>query len=40
MMTMIHIDPASTFSQFGMCNVSSLVNEFWGAIWVGVVSEE
>jgi len=26
----IHIDPVSNFSQFGMCNASGLVNEFWG----------
>ena len=36
---MIHIDPVSNFSQFKMCNASCLVNEFWEAIWVGVVSE-
>jgi len=35
----IHIDPVSNFSQFGLCNASGLVNEFWGVIWVGVVSE-
>jgi len=27
------------FFQFGVCNVSCLVNDFWRAIWVGVVSE-
>jgi len=37
--SMIHIDPVSNFSQFKMCNASCLVNEFWEAIWVGVVSE-
>ena len=36
---MIHIDPVSNFSQFELCNASGLVNEFWGVIWVGVVSE-
>jgi len=29
----------SNFSQFGLCNASGLVNEFWGVIWVGVMSE-
>jgi len=35
----IHSDPVSNFIQFGMCNASGQVNEFWRVIWVGVVSE-
>jgi len=35
----IHYDPVSNFFQFGMCNAPGQVIEFWGAIWVGVVSE-
>ena len=35
----IHSDPVSNFIHFGMCNASSQVIEFWGAIWIGVVSE-
>ena len=36
---MIHIDPVSNLSQFGLCNTLGLVNEFWDVIWDGVVSE-
>jgi len=35
----IHSDPVLNFIQFGMCNASGQINEFWGVIWVGVVSE-
>jgi len=27
------------FLQFRMCNASGLINDVWGAIWVGAVSE-
>jgi len=35
----IHIKSVSNYFHFELCKASSLVNDFWGAIWVGVVSE-
>jgi len=34
-----HIDPMSNFVQFRMSQSSDSVNDVWGTIWVGVVSE-
>jgi len=39
MVSITHFDPMLNFIQFGLCNASGLVNDFWGAFWVGVVSE-
>ena len=34
----IHKDPLVNFQQFRLCSASDVVNDVWGAIWVGVVS--
>jgi len=38
-LSVIHEDPKSNFSQFRMSQASVSVNEVWGTIWVGIVSE-
>ena len=35
----IHLDPMQNFIQFRLSQTSVSVNDVWGAIWVGIVSE-
>ena len=35
----IHLDPMQNFIQFRLSQASVSVNDVWGAIWVGIVSE-